>query len=133
MAADYPELLEPDAPEVENGSTTAAGGYGRSHLRRRTDGPGKTLRIRALPTDEWAVLSQNNAEVVESARIAPLAGIERVTQTRLSGSDATALVQCQPEVCVHGTREVTCQPGRRRRPALSGDAWGRGIPKMMKK
>ena len=63
IAADYPELLEPDAPEAEDGSTTAAGGYGRSHLRRRTDGPGRTLKIRALPTDEWAALSQNNAEI----------------------------------------------------------------------
>ena len=67
MAQDYPELLQPDVGEGgEDGSATAAGGYGRSSLRRRTDGPAGTLRIRALPTDEWAALSQNNAEIANA-------------------------------------------------------------------
>ena len=66
MEQDYPELMEPDAPEVEDGSTTAAGGYGRSHLRRRNDGPALTMRIRPLPTDEWASLSANNADIANA-------------------------------------------------------------------
>ena len=31
------------------------------------DGPGRTLKIRALPTDEWAALSKNNAEIEGTA------------------------------------------------------------------
>ena len=73
---------------------------------------GDLVRVRPgllTPTYGWGALTplcQDNAEVVESARIAPLIGIERVTQARLSGSGATALVQCQPEVCVHGARQT---------------------------
>ena len=62
IAQDYPELLEPDT----TGGITSQSEYGRSHLRRRMDGPAGTMTIRALPTDEWAALSKSNIEVANA-------------------------------------------------------------------
>ena len=56
-------------------------------------------------------LPQHHTHVVEGTRVTALCCSKRVTKARLGTAGAVDLVQRQPKVRVHGSRQPLLQPG----------------------